>query len=169
MKKPKQSAVVDTIGVDDMITMDEATLMSYKARISENSKDRNLLSPPAFQSPAQHHLRQITDISSSSLQGECKYEYPKRLTTNFSIDQEEYEEGSRSREPPQTYATGEIMEVPEELPEEDETSEEERSPLKTVQQKYPMRKPMQEADSTTMMDVSASLHHLDEDFQTLNE
>lgn len=46
MKKPVQSAVVDTIGVDDMITMDEATLNGYRARISEHSKDRNLLPPP---------------------------------------------------------------------------------------------------------------------------
>jgi len=91
MIKPKQSAVVDTIGVDDMITMDEATLNGYKVRISENSKDRNLLSPPAFQSPAKHYLHQITDISSSSVKIECKYEYPKRLTHSFSMDQDEDE------------------------------------------------------------------------------
>ena len=45
-RKPIQSAVVDTLGVDDIVTIDEATLANYKALISEESKDRNLLSPP---------------------------------------------------------------------------------------------------------------------------
>ena len=46
MKKPIQSAVVDTQGVDEMLTQDENTLAHLQAMISEESKDRNLLSPP---------------------------------------------------------------------------------------------------------------------------
>ncbi len=46
MRKPVQSAVVDTIGVDEMYTQDEHTLHHLQALISEESKDRNLLSPP---------------------------------------------------------------------------------------------------------------------------
>ena len=46
-KKLVQSAVVDTIGVDDIVTIDEATLEKYKALISEESKERKLLSPPS--------------------------------------------------------------------------------------------------------------------------
>lgn len=46
MRKPVQSAVVDTVGVDEMLTQDENTLAHLQALISEESKDRNLLSPP---------------------------------------------------------------------------------------------------------------------------
>ena len=46
MRKPVQSNVVDTLGVDEMVTQDENTLAHLQALISEESKDRNLLSPP---------------------------------------------------------------------------------------------------------------------------
>ena len=92
MKKPAQSAVVDTQGVDEMLTQDENTLAHLQAMISEESKDRNLLSPPdsvlhgAVYQPHQQHLYQITDISSSSMKVSHKYEYPKYLTNSFSMD-----------------------------------------------------------------------------------
>ena len=99
MKKPVQSNVTDTIGVDDLVTMDEATLKSYQKRISENSKDRNFLSPPSDKnSPVglpNHQLRQITDLSSSSMKISHKYEYPRYLTRNpFSMDNIEGDGGS---------------------------------------------------------------------------
>ena len=67
-----------------MYTQDEATLHHLQALISEESKDRNLLSPP----DSDHKrpgLRQITDISSSSVKISHKYEYPRQLTQSFSM------------------------------------------------------------------------------------
>ena len=84
MKKPQQSAVTDTAWVDDMVTQDSNTLNQLHALISEESKDRNLHSPPDSSSKSHNHLHQITDISSSSVKISHKYEYPKYLTQSFS-------------------------------------------------------------------------------------
>lgn len=51
LKKPAQSKVVDTIGEEAMATMDEATLHRVTAMITEESKDRNLLSPGQSEKP----------------------------------------------------------------------------------------------------------------------
>ena len=80
MNKPAQSKVVDTIGEEAMATMDEATLHRVTAMITEESKDRNLLSPGKSEKPNSQALRMITDISSSSVKVSHKYEYPKYLT-----------------------------------------------------------------------------------------
>ena len=75
-----------------MLTQDENTLAHLQALISEESKDRNLLSPPesvlkgATGGLNPQHLYQITDISSSSMKVSHKYEYPKYLTQSFSMD-----------------------------------------------------------------------------------
>jgi len=92
LNKPVQSAVVDTQGVDEMVTQDGATLRTLQALISEESKDRNLLSPPDSSSRSKQHLRQITDMSSSSVKLSHKYEYPKYLTQSFSVCYSDYEE-----------------------------------------------------------------------------
>lgn len=54
MKKPVQSAVVDTAGVDEMLLQDETTLANLHAQISDQSKDRNLLSPPDSEMRGHH-------------------------------------------------------------------------------------------------------------------
>ena len=61
--------------------------------ISEESKDRNLLSPPDsddrdYRAPQNQQLYQVTDISSSSMKVSHKYEYPKYLTQSFSLDEQ---------------------------------------------------------------------------------
>ena len=123
MRKPVQSAVVDTIGVDEMVTQDSATLAHLHAMISEESKDINFLSPPESTSK-KPCLRQITDISSSSVKVSHKYEYPKYLSQSFSMGDVSHVEQS----PPDDGADigvieeGPIetdhsaMDVPEEIP-----------------------------------------------------
>ena len=76
--------MVDTLGVDEMVTQDSATLAHLHALISEESKDRNFLSPPESEAK-KPCLRQITDISSSSVKVSHKYEYPKYLSQSFSM------------------------------------------------------------------------------------
>lgn len=63
-----------------MVTQDSHTLNQLQALISEESKDRNLLSPPDSPNKSLNHLHYITDISSSSAKISHKYEYPKYLT-----------------------------------------------------------------------------------------
>ena len=80
---------MDTLGVDEMITQDENTLAHLQALISEESKDRNLLSPPEPDCRVKkHQYQQVTDISSSSMKVETKYEHPKYLTMSFSMDED---------------------------------------------------------------------------------